>query len=1773
MAVKVQYLTTTGAGTWTKPADWSDTNTVECIGAGAGGKSNSGGGGGGGGAYSKRTNITGLGSTVSFSVGAGGSSGVAGGDTWFGATTLASSLVGAKGGSTTTTATGGAGGAAASGFPTSGGTRNSGGNGGAGSATVLTGGGGGGAGGPGGTGGFGGNGDTTTAGQDCGGGGGSGAGLTTAGTAGANGTASPGAGGTNATGGAPGGSGNSAGGSSPGGIGSVWSATEAPDAGIAVGPGGGGGGSGSGSTAAAGAGVWGGGGGGGGANPSAGGAGGQGIIIITWTTASTTVTTDVDPVGSGTLTPSLTAILRYSLGTPATLRTLPTVFRAPENRVRDGNNLSTGSWNRSGSMTVTPNYGTTTAPNGQTVPTCRIQTTGDWQPIQQWNVTQGARTHTISFWARSLSGAQQRWAVYDGSFAVYIYIETTWTYITFTHSHPHIDVTSQTTGAADIETYGWQDNLGSVANSFVNSNTPTLGGTGPELGVGPDQPNRYPNTFYNRGADVITLSNGGKTLTHTGATGDRLTHTKKGVDANRLVYWETKIEGKNGQGWSSRVGFTGGNPDYNYTNGPGTVGVDGDGKVWYNNIHWAWTNGNGVGDRICFAVDTINRQWWVRVNNNGWVGWTTSTPHTLSGGLPLEAAPFPFPILPTWSTNASSDSGSIFTSKADWIYDAPLGYGEIPVSTTATTVALGTPATLRTLPTVFVPRYLGEQRYPHVEQYELEQINIYRANPSAFSQGVGFTASAPVRRNPQLLGASRAHNMWEISNDLFQHDEEVGIGVPQQVSRYGWFDGKAGSYGIFQNHQWFTTSGRTQKQVVDDMMTNYRNSSAHNSNILDTGHREVGSAYTYIADGGAGTAGEFQTYTDGWWNTQDFGSWSPDASYLVGVVYQDDNSNSLYDIGEGITGAIVEATDSGSTVRTATTRVGGGYELALPAGVHGIRVSRNGGSTWTTSSNVTIGSVNVKFDQAYPSAIAATSTAFAGSGTVSAAPLSKVLSTSAQPAGSSTLAAAGTKVGTTNFTPAGSSTILGSGSKVLPSSPTLSGSGSFSGQQTGIRGFNALITAATTFNAQGGTAGTVQATSTSLSGSTALTPSNAKIVGTGPTLAGQSSMGGPAGYPGGNVTSGQLARYNFDAGNANDSVGSFNGVIVGSPVFASGAVSFSSGNIVQINATFGVAGASRAFSVWFKHSGDEGPIVGQSDSGSFGNEAAFIPAINSFADGNVSGVIWSGTETAIKTTGGNYGDNNWHHVVWQYDSTSQRAELFIDGVSKGVTATFVPNETWWTRTYLGYCKATVGAPNRPSDSIFSGTIDDFRVYNRALTLTEVQTLAGLGAGGGASATKIGTSNYTTQGTGSLVAGNAAVASLSSAISGASALATFETIINGTNPSFSGAGAFAPAIPSASNYAIVTWIEFSGNPATTNLACSFAGSSAITASVGKVIGLSSAFGGATAFASGMAKINGGNAVFTGASSLTASSTGLLVTSSAFAGASALASSLTKLAGTNFSAAGSSALFANVTPPGAVAGNLTGNTTLLASMVAYSATSVSQAGSSALSGSVTKIGATQTSLSGSGSFAAPPTGVNATSGLLTGASSLLPSMGLFKGFSASLGGGSALFVSTNTLIAGGTSPSFNGVTAFAPKLTAVAGLNAILSGGSALSASLGLFAGTFSQMAGAASMAVSVNKLGTTSFTTAGSSTLQPFLSLFNQTSFTAAGSSVLAGTGATGGILAPFSFAAAGACSDPEHCRRPSSGSVHLDGCRRSGCHDLDPAPGRYVSRPVWYHGP
>lgn len=305
---KVVFITS--GTTWTVPADWSDTNSIECIGGGAGGGTNAGsdyGAGGGGGAYSKKNNLTGLnpGNTVSIQIGSGGTANTAGGDTWFNGGSLGASSCGAQGGQvpTVTNKIGGLGGSASSGV---GDTKYSGGNGGnAGGGSETSGAGGGGAAGPNGDGARGGNLFTS-------GGFGSGSGAANGGSQGVDqSSAAPTDGGNNrnGTGGGAAGSGSvgaqgtNGAGSGGGAFGfkggdgsqdSIW--TQTSDSSLA-GPGSGGGGSGGTSNVVgAGGALYGGGGGGGSFNGSNndGGQGGQGIIVVTYTpTLSTTNPTNI----------------------------------------------------------------------------------------------------------------------------------------------------------------------------------------------------------------------------------------------------------------------------------------------------------------------------------------------------------------------------------------------------------------------------------------------------------------------------------------------------------------------------------------------------------------------------------------------------------------------------------------------------------------------------------------------------------------------------------------------------------------------------------------------------------------------------------------------------------------------------------------------------------------------------------------------------------------------------------------------------------------------------------------------------------------------------------------------------------------------------------------------------------------------------------------------------------------------------------------------------------------------------------------------------------------------------------------------------------------------------------------------------------------------------------------------------------------------------------------------------------------------------------------
>lgn len=332
-APKVVFLTS--GTTWTVPADWNASNTIEVIGGGGGGDvpaqgafASGQGAGGGGGGYSKAVNVALTpGSTVAYAIGTGGGASVNGGDTWFcngtsncSAITGTAVVAGAKGGTGAAGSNRGGGGLASAGV---GNVKYAGGDGGdnSGQGAGQAGTGGGGAAGPNGNGGRGGNAPPLCNSTGCktgtGGGGANGGSAgqdqfdRTKGTSGGNNRLGAGGGAGSVTPGVAGGSGANGGGGgggwgktsasggadapSGGGVGgqdAVWSQTSD---GAVAGPAGGGGGAGgyenkrtspTHSRPGGNGGLYGGGGGGGGGGaqlpPGPAGSGAQGIIVITY---------------------------------------------------------------------------------------------------------------------------------------------------------------------------------------------------------------------------------------------------------------------------------------------------------------------------------------------------------------------------------------------------------------------------------------------------------------------------------------------------------------------------------------------------------------------------------------------------------------------------------------------------------------------------------------------------------------------------------------------------------------------------------------------------------------------------------------------------------------------------------------------------------------------------------------------------------------------------------------------------------------------------------------------------------------------------------------------------------------------------------------------------------------------------------------------------------------------------------------------------------------------------------------------------------------------------------------------------------------------------------------------------------------------------------------------------------------------------------------------------------------------------------------------------
>ncbi|HEY2366699.1 MAG TPA: LamG domain-containing protein, partial [Polyangiaceae bacterium] len=76
----------------------------------------------------------------------------------------------------------------------------------------------------------------------------------------------------------------------------------------------------------------------------------------------------------------------------------------------------------------------------------------------------------------------------------------------------------------------------------------------------------------------------------------------------------------------------------------------------------------------------------------------------------------------------------------------------------------------------------------------------------------------------------------------------------------------------------------------------------------------------------------------------------------------------------------------------------------------------------------------------------------------------------------------------------------------------------------------------------------------------------------------------------------------------------------------------------------------------------------------------------------------------------------WHHLAWTFDTG--KTTLFLDGVSTAVSTT-APS------TLVDDPTSTLTVGCHPGSTIypFQGVIDEMRVYDRALTASEITSLA------------------------------------------------------------------------------------------------------------------------------------------------------------------------------------------------------------------------------------------------------------------------------------------------------------------------------------------------------------------------------------------------------------------------------------------------------------------
>ncbi len=232
------------------------------------------------------------------------------------------------------------------------------------------------------------------------------------------------------------------------------------------------------------------------------------------------------------------------------------------------------------------------------------------------------------------------------------------------------------------------------------------------------------------------------------------------------------------------------------------------------------------------------------------------------------------------------------------------------------------------------------------EQQFVYEVNVARRDPAAFAAAnlsgsladlvASFPARPPLAINDTVAAAAQLRTDDMVENQYFAHyNPTTGDGPREALNAVG-----------------YTYSG-----WGENIGCGYRSAQAMLLGFLgsDAGHREsiMGVSSSALREVGVGyrNDGCGSIYSAGVWTVL-LARPQPDAVFVTGVVYRDNDGDGHMDLGEGLANTTVKVGAS-----TVTTNDGGGWSVPVTSGVWTVEVEPPQADTITTTA--TVGSDNV----------------------------------------------------------------------------------------------------------------------------------------------------------------------------------------------------------------------------------------------------------------------------------------------------------------------------------------------------------------------------------------------------------------------------------------------------------------------------------------------------------------------------------------------------------------------------------------------------------------------------------------------------------------------------------------------------------------------------------------------------------------------------------------------------------------------------------------------